>query len=79
VDLGYLGIIKYNQCKDIAMSHKKTKNNRLTETKKYENKRMISERIKVEHSLIGGMKRYRILSNRLRIHLIDLYYDIRHC
>jgi hypothetical protein len=36
---------------------------------------MASERIKVEHS-IGGLKRYRILSDRLRTHLIDLYDDI---
>ena len=36
---------------------------------------MASERINVEHS-IGGIKRYRILSDRLRIHLIDLYDDI---
>jgi hypothetical protein len=36
---------------------------------------MASVRIKVEHS-IGGMKRYRILSDRLRNHLIDLYDDI---
>jgi hypothetical protein len=36
---------------------------------------MASVRIKVDHS-IGGMKRYRILSDRLRNHLIDLYDDI---
>jgi hypothetical protein len=29
----------------------------------------------VEHS-IGGMKRYRILSDRLRNHLIDFYDDV---
>ncbi len=37
---------------------------------------MASERIKVEHS-IAGLKRYRILSDRLRTHFIDLYDDIR--
>ena len=36
---------------------------------------MASERVNVEHS-IGGMKRYRILSDRLRIHLIDFYDDV---
>ena len=51
------------------------KNNPLTDTQKDENTRMASLRIKVEHS-IGGMKRYRILSDRLRNHLIDLYDDI---
>ncbi|MDP3007882.1 MAG: transposase family protein [Methylococcales bacterium] len=47
----------------------------LKDTQKDENTRMASVRIKVEHS-IGGMKRYRILSDRLRNHLIDLYDDI---
>gem|GEM_PF-2980693 len=42
---------------------------------KAENKSISSERIKVEHS-IGGMKRYRILSERLRIHDFDLYDNI---
>jgi hypothetical protein len=75
VDLGYVGIIKDYLCKSISIPYKKTKNNPLTETQKSENKMMASERIKVEHS-IGGMKRYRILSDRLRIHLIDLYDNI---
>jgi hypothetical protein len=75
VDLGYLGIVKDYQCKNIAIPYKKTKNNPLTETQKSENKMMASEKIKVEYS-IGGMKRYRILSDRLRIHLIDFYDDI---
>jgi hypothetical protein len=35
---------------------------------------MASERIIVEHS-IGGMKRYRILSDRLRLHDFD-FYDV---
>jgi hypothetical protein len=47
----------------------------LTESQKDENKQMASERIIVEHS-IAGLKRYRILSDRLRVHLIDLYDDI---
>lgn len=61
--------------KSISIPHKKTKTTSLTESQKNENKQMASERIKVEHS-IGGLKRYRILSDRLRIHLIDLYDDI---
>ncbi|MDP3022788.1 MAG: transposase family protein [Sulfuricurvum sp.] len=75
VDLGYAGIIKDYLCKSISIPHKKTKNNPLKDTQKDENTRMASVRIKVEHS-IGGMKRYRILSDRLRNHLIDLYDDI---
>ena len=75
VDLGYIGIMKDYLCKSIAIPHKKTKTKPLTDSQKEENKQMASERIKVEHS-IGGLKRYRILSDRLRIHLIDLYDDI---
>lgn len=75
VDLGYIGIIKDYVCKNIAIPHKKSKTKPLSESQKNENKQMASERIKVEHS-IGGLKRYRILSDRLRIHLIDLYDDI---
>jgi hypothetical protein len=75
VDLGYVGIVKNYPCKSIAIPHKKTKNNPLTDIQKNENKHMASVRIKVEHS-IAGMKRYRILSDRLRTHLIDLYDDI---
>ena len=75
VDLGYVGIAKDFLCKQVAIPHKKTKAKPLTEGQKDENKQMASERIKVEHS-IGGLKRYRILSDRLRTHLIDLYDDV---
>jgi len=75
VDLGYIGIKTDYLCKKVAIPYKKTKTKSLTESQKNENKLMASERIKVEHS-IAGLKRYRILSDRLRIHLIDLYDDI---
>lgn len=75
VDLGYLGIKKDYASIHIAIPHKKSKHHPLTDTQKDENKAMASERIKVEHS-IGGMKRYRILSDRLRTHLIDFYDDV---
>ncbi|MSP27795.1 MAG: hypothetical protein EXR80_05000 [Methylococcales bacterium] len=42
---------------------------------KSQNKQIASVRIKVEHS-IGSMKRYRILSDRLRTRFIDLYDDM---
>ena len=75
VDLGYLGIKKDYSCKNIAIPYKKTKLNPLTDTQKETNKCHAAERINVEHS-IGGMKRYRILSDRLRNHLIDFYDDV---
>jgi len=75
VDLGFLGIVSDYLSKSINIPHKKPKKSELTEEQKLENKAMSSERIVVEHS-IGGLKRYRILSDRLRIHLIDYYDEI---
>lgn len=75
MDLGYLGFEKEYKCKKLFIPHKKTKKSELTDDQKAENKSVSSERIIVEHS-IGGMKRYRILSERLRIHDFDLYDDI---
>ena len=75
LDLGYQGFEKEYKCKKVFIPHKKPKNAELTDEQKAENKAVSSERIKVEHS-IGGMKRYRILSERLRVHDFDLYDDI---
>jgi hypothetical protein len=75
VDLGYLGIKKDYLCNQIEIPHKKTKTKPLTLVQKSENKIFSAKRIFVEQS-IGGIKRYRILSDRLRIHHIDLYDKI---
>jgi hypothetical protein len=75
VDLGYLGIVKEYDCKKISIPYKKSKNNPLTDEQKNQNKQFASERIFIEHS-ISGLKRFRILSDRLRLHDIDLYDDI---
>lgn len=72
VDLGFLGIEKDYECKELLLPKKKKKNRELNILEKVENKLLASERIFVEHS-IGGMKRYRILSDRLRVHDLDLY------
>lgn len=75
VDLGYLGIQKDDSAVRVAIPHKKAKLRPLTDEQKDENKKMASERIRVEHC-IGGMKRYRILSDRLRMHLVDFYDEV---
>ena len=75
VDLGFLGIGKDYEVKKLLIPHKKKKKQALTENEKIENKLLASERISVEHA-IGGMKRYRILSDRLRTHDIGLYNDV---
>ena len=75
VDLGYSGIAKDYICQYIGIPHKKQRNGELTEQQKAENKLWASERITVEHSL-AGLKRYRVLSDRLRLHTLNLYDKI---
>ena len=72
VDLGFLGFEKDYVCKELLLPHKKKKKQELSAEQKQENKLLASERIYVEHA-IGGMKRYRILSERLRVHDVELY------
>ena len=72
LDLGYLGFEKLYKNKGVKMPHKKKKNQELSESQKDENRAVSSTRVRVEHS-IGGMKKYHILSNRLRMHNYELY------
>jgi len=72
VDLGFLGIEKDYVCKELLIPNKKKKKQELSPEQKQENKLLAGERIEVEHA-IGGMKRYRILSDRLRMRDLDLY------
>ncbi|MCI0613498.1 transposase family protein [bacterium] len=72
VDLGFLGIEKDYAVKELLLPNKKKKNQELSPEQKSENKVLAGERIYVEHA-IGGMKRYRILSDRLRTHDVELY------
>ena len=72
VDLGYLGMAKEYVCKALSIPHKKPKKQELNAVEKLENRVFAGERVNVEHA-IGGMKRYRILSDRLRMHDFGLY------
>jgi len=72
VDLGFLGFEKDYVCKELLIPHKKLPRQELTPAQKEENKLLAGKRIVVEHA-IAGMKRYRILSDRLRIHDLELY------
>lgn len=65
VDLGFLGIKKDYSAK-VKIPTKKPRKKELTKEQKEYNKSISQIRIKVEHS-IGGLKRYRILSDRLRM------------
>ena len=75
VDLGFVGFDKDYEGKKLYLPHKKPKKQELTAEQKADNKILASERIVVEHS-IGGLKRYRILSDRLRMHDFDLYNQV---
>ncbi|MBU6341892.1 MAG: transposase [Bacteroidetes bacterium] len=72
VDLGFLGIGKDYSARQVSIPFKKSKNKPLTEDHKNSNKQRSSVRVKVEHS-IGGLKRFRFLSDRLRCRNIQLY------
>jgi len=74
VDLGFLGIKKLYDG-EIRIPNKKSKKKELTQEQKIKNKSISKIRIKVEHS-IGGMKRYRILSDRLRSKDMTRYNQI---
>jgi len=72
VDLGYQGFDKDYVCKKCCLPHKRKPKSTLTDQQKEENKQLASERVAVEHSF-GGMKRFRILADRLRLHDLKLY------
>jgi hypothetical protein len=67
LDLGYLGFDKDYACSTVYLPYKNRKTAPLTDDQKTLNRGFASERIGIEHS-IGGLKRYRVLSDRLRAH-----------
>lgn len=72
VDLGFLGLATDYKCKEVVIPHKKPRKQELTAEQKAENTVRASQRIVVEHAH-AGLKRYRILSDRLRMHNLELY------
>jgi len=70
-DLGFVGVNKLYEFKDLVIGHKRSRKSKknpkpeLTPEQKEKNKAVSKERIYVEHA-IGGMKRYRILKNKAR-------------
>jgi DDE superfamily endonuclease len=71
MDLGFQGFADLYKCKKVFIPIKRKRvkkgcSNELSEEQKQINKQQAQQRVGIEHS-IGGMKRYRILSNRLRI------------
>lgn len=76
VDLGYLGIGKYYEIKELLIPHKKPRKSKqnpetkLTEEQKEFNKQVSSVRIAVEHA-IGGLKQLGILVQVFRNRVED--------
>jgi len=71
LDLGFLGFANLYRCKKVYIPIKRKRvkkgcSNELTDKQKQKNKQQARERVGIEHS-IGGMKRYRIVANRIRI------------
>lgn len=75
IDLGFLGFESNYKCKDVHIPIKKRKGKKLTEDQKKKNQEVSSQRVLVEHS-IGGLKRFKILIDRLRIKRFDFYNEI---
>ncbi len=75
LDLGFLGFGKEYVCSAYRMPVKKPRGKALPEEQRLLNQQQARERVVVEHAL-GGLKRYRILSDRLRMHDLDRYNDI---
>ena len=72
VGLGYLGFEKTYGGATVSIPVKKPKNGALTREQKGSNRAKSKARVVVENA-IGGMKRYRFLSDRLRCHDLQLY------
>lgn len=75
LDLGYLGFAKDYECRQAYLPTKAYKKRPLTDEQKLTNREYSRQRIGIEHS-IGRMKRYRILSDRLRMHDFVTYDDV---
>ncbi len=75
MDLGYQGFKTAYKCLKVRIPNKKPRKRELSEAQKEENKELSQERITVEHSL-AGLKRYRILSERLRMHDLESYSEM---
>ena len=72
LDSGFQGFGKTYACAKLFLPTKKPRGGQLTQDKKFRNTQQARKRVVVEHS-IGGLKRYRILSDRLRMHNLEQF------
>lgn len=75
VHLGFLGLAKDYNSQKLSIPYKRKPKKQLTQQQKNHNRQISSTRVRVEHS-IGGLKRYRFLSDRLRCRSIPLYNQV---
>lgn len=77
IDLGYQGFNDDYETNNLEIPNKKPRksklnpNPKLTKDQKEENKKMSAKRVIVEN-VIGGMKRFRCISDRYRNHISEL-------
>ena len=72
VDSGLQGFANTYASSKLFLPTKKLRGESLTNNNKFRNTQQARRRVVVEHS-IGGLKRYRILSDRLRMHSLDQF------
>jgi hypothetical protein len=72
LDSGFQGFNKSYPCAKLFLPTKKPRGGQLTKNHKFRNTQQARKRVVVEHS-IGGLKRYRILSDRLRMHNLEQF------
>lgn len=75
IDLGFQGFLTIYKTAECEIPNKKPKGKELSEDKKKENTKFASVRVFVENA-IGGMKRYRILQDRLRVRNFNFYDEV---
>lgn len=82
VDVGFLGMAKEYEMDQLHIPFKRPRRKskkdprpELSESQKSHNKSVSKIRIRIEHA-IGGLKRYRFLSDRLRCRNIQFYSQV---
>lgn len=66
LDSGFQGFADTYACAKVFLPHKKPRGRERTPMQKFRNKQQARKRVVVEHS-IGGFKRFRLLTDRLRM------------
>ena len=72
LDSGFQGFANVYGCAKVFLPAKKPKGGSLTKNQKFRNRQQARKRVVIEHSL-AGLKRYRILSDRLRMHNLEQF------